>query len=133
MDHRPVSRPIGMPHPTAAVRRRTWLAVAASVALLPAAHPVRAQGADAWPSGPLHVVVGYPAGGLADALARAYGEALAARLGQPVVVENKPGAGHWGVPTFVFEGEPYFGQDRMDLLLWRLRQRGLRPRATDPF
>ncbi len=34
-------------------------------------------------------------------------------------------AGHWGVPTFVFEDEPFFGQDRMDVLLWRLRQHGL--------
>ncbi len=34
-------------------------------------------------------------------------------------------AGHWGVPTMVFEGEPFFGQDRIDLLLWRMRQRGL--------
>lgn len=39
-------------------------------------------------------------------------------------------SGHWGVPTFVFEGEPFFGQDRIELLLWRLRQRGLRPRAA---
>jgi 2-hydroxychromene-2-carboxylate isomerase len=34
-------------------------------------------------------------------------------------------AGHWGVPTMVFEGEPFFGQDRFDLLVWRLRQHGL--------
>lgn len=34
-------------------------------------------------------------------------------------------AGHWGVPTMVFEGEIFFGQDRFDMLLWRLRQRGL--------
>jgi len=34
-------------------------------------------------------------------------------------------AGHWGVPLFVFQGEPFFGQDRMDTLLWRLRQHGL--------
>ena len=37
-------------------------------------------------------------------------------------------AGHWGVPTMVFEGEPFFGQDRIDLLVWRLEQRGLRAR-----
>lgn len=37
-------------------------------------------------------------------------------------------AGHWGVPTMVFRGEAFFGQDRMDLLLWRLRQHGLRKR-----
>ena len=34
-------------------------------------------------------------------------------------------AGHWGVPLFVFEGEPFFGQDRIDVLLWRMKQKGL--------
>jgi 2-hydroxychromene-2-carboxylate isomerase len=38
-------------------------------------------------------------------------------------------AGHWGVPTFVFDTEPFFGQDRIDLLVWRLKQRGLKARA----
>jgi len=38
-------------------------------------------------------------------------------------------AGHWGVPTMVFEGEPFFGQDRIDLLLWRMGQHGLAKRA----
>jgi len=38
-------------------------------------------------------------------------------------------AGHWGVPTMVFQGEPFFGQDRIDLLVWRLRQHGLARRA----
>ena len=38
-------------------------------------------------------------------------------------------AGHWGVPTMVFEGEPFFGQDRIGTLLWRMRQRGLGKRA----
>jgi len=37
--------------------------------------------------------------------------------------------GHWGVPTMVFQDEPFFGQDRIETLLWRLRQRGLQPRA----
>ncbi len=36
------------------------------------------------------------------------------------------GAGHWGVPTMVFDGEPFFGQDRIELLVWRMRQHGLR-------
>ena len=35
-------------------------------------------------------------------------------------------AGHWGVPTMVFNGEPFFGQDRIDLLIWRLQQAGWR-------
>lgn len=39
-------------------------------------------------------------------------------------------AGHWGVPTMVFEGEPFFGQDRIELLLWRMGQRGLAPRTS---
>lgn len=37
-------------------------------------------------------------------------------------------SGHWGVPTFVFKDEPFFGQDRLDLLLWRLQQHGLKER-----
>jgi 2-hydroxychromene-2-carboxylate isomerase len=49
-----------------------------------------------------------------------------------VIAENQralDAAGHWGVPTMVFEGEPFFGQDRIELLVWRMQQRGLRPRA----
>jgi len=41
------------------------------------------------------------------------------------LIENEDAlsaAGHWGVPTLVFDGEPFFGQDRLDLLVWRLRQ-----------
>lgn len=37
-------------------------------------------------------------------------------------------AGHWGVPLFVFEHEPFFGQDRLDHLLWRMKQAGLKER-----
>lgn len=36
-------------------------------------------------------------------------------------------AGHWGVPTMVLDGEPFFGQDRIDVLRWRLTQRGVGP------
>ncbi len=35
-------------------------------------------------------------------------------------------AGHWGVPTVVVRGEPFFGQDRVETLEWRLDQLGLR-------
>lgn len=35
-------------------------------------------------------------------------------------------AGHWGVPTMVFEGEPFFGQDRIETLRWRLEKKGFR-------
>lgn len=35
---------------------------------------------------------------------------------------------HWGVPTMVFRGEPFFGQDKIELLLWRMQQQGLQAR-----
>ena len=35
---------------------------------------------------------------------------------------------HWGVPTMVFDGEPFFGQDKVELLLWRMQQKGLTKR-----
>lgn len=41
-------------------------------------------------------------------------------------------AGHWGVPTMVFENEPFFGQDRFDVFVWRLKQRGLTSRSGTP-
>lgn len=42
--------------------------------------------------------------------------------------QDHESVGHWGVPTMAFEGEPFFGQDRLDVLLWRLRQAGLKLR-----
>jgi 2-hydroxychromene-2-carboxylate isomerase len=50
---------------------------------------------------------------------------------EAVIQENQrahQAAGHWGVPTCAFEGEPFFGQDRLDALLWRMQQRGLKRR-----
>lgn len=38
-------------------------------------------------------------------------------------------AGHWGVPTLVFDGEPFFGQDRIDMAVWRMQQKGLAKRT----
>jgi 2-hydroxychromene-2-carboxylate isomerase len=38
-------------------------------------------------------------------------------------------SGHWGVPTFVFENEPFFGQDRIEMLIWRMESRGLARRS----
>lgn len=38
-------------------------------------------------------------------------------------------AGHWGVPTLVFDGEPFFGQDRVEMALWRMEQKGLGKRG----
>ena len=67
------------------------LVVAAAVA---AVASVFAGGAlaQAWPSKPVTIVVSYPAGGDTDAIARVYAEKLAARIGQQVLVDNRPGA-----------------------------------------
>jgi len=50
---------------------------------------------------------------------------------EQVIAENEKdhaASGHWGVPTFVFENEPFFGQDRIDLLTWRMLAKGLKRR-----
>lgn len=39
-------------------------------------------------------------------------------------------AGHWGVPMMVFGGEPFFGQDRFDQMVWRMKAAGLSPRGS---
>lgn len=41
---------------------------------------------------------------------------------------DQKNAGHWGVPLFVFQDEPFFGQDRLDHLIWRMKQHGLTER-----
>jgi tripartite-type tricarboxylate transporter receptor subunit TctC len=66
-------------------RRHFTTALAATVA----APFARAQG---WPSRPIRVLVGYPPGGFTDVTARLVCDKLQARLGQPVIVDNKPGA-----------------------------------------
>lgn len=74
---------------TDSLRRR--LLAALPLTLLPWA--ASAQPAAPWPARPIRMVVAYPAGGVSDVVARALGEKLAQRLGTPVVVENKAGAG----------------------------------------
>ena len=46
-----------------------------------------------WPNRPIRLVVPYPPGGAVDLIARLYGQGLSVRLGQPVVIENRPGSG----------------------------------------
>lgn len=63
------------------------------VALVAALACSSAGAQDAWPSKPLRMVVPYPTGGLTDVLARAIADRLGTALKQPVLVENRPGAG----------------------------------------
>ena len=69
--------------------RRLAAAVVALIVMAGAA----AHAEDAYPSKPIRIVVPYPAGGGTDALARSFGKQLTASLGQPIVIENRPGSG----------------------------------------
>ena len=71
---------------------RHFLAAAGSLACALALQPLQSQ-AQQYPTRPVKVVVGYPAGGAVDIVARTLGQSLSASLGQPFVIENKPGAG----------------------------------------
>lgn len=84
---------------------------------------------DGWDTGD-HLAKAAQAAGLDLATLDAAIEKEQARY-DAIITENEAdhaNSGHWGVPTFVFQGEPFFGQDRLDLLLWRLKQNGLKPR-----
>lgn len=61
-----------------------------------------------------------------DAVATAEADALDAEIATNQQALEM--AGHWGVPTLVFDGEPFFGQDRIDLAIWRMQQAGLTER-----
>jgi tripartite-type tricarboxylate transporter receptor subunit TctC len=71
--------------------RRQFLHLAAGAAALPAVSSnARAQ---IYPTRPVRLIVGFPAGGAADLFARLIGQVLSERLGQPFIIENRPGAG----------------------------------------
>ncbi len=71
------------------MRRRLALVATAAAAVLWAG----SAWAQAYPSRPVRIIAPFPAGGLADVLARAVGDEMTKSLGQPVVVENRAGAG----------------------------------------
>src|SRR6516164_8185465 len=71
--------------------RRNFLHLAAGAAALPTVS--RIARAQAYPSRPVHLIVGFPASGLTDILARLLGPPLSERLGQQFIVEDRPGAG----------------------------------------
>lgn len=81
--------------------RALWLALAATTCLLTA--PVQAQ----WnPTRPIKIVVPYPPGGASDVAARSVSDRVSQKLGQPVLVENRPGAGGVLGTDSVFRAEP---------------------------
>jgi tripartite-type tricarboxylate transporter receptor subunit TctC len=71
--------------------RRQVLSLAAASAISPLV--ARRSWADAYPARRVHVMIGFPAGGTADIITRMIGEWLQVRLGQPFIIENRPGAG----------------------------------------
>lgn len=71
--------------------KKSWINTLALLATsLFIAHQAMAQ---AWPAKPIHIVVPYAPGGAVDTMARITGQSLSQRLGQPVLIDNRPGAG----------------------------------------
>ena len=83
-------------------RRQTLALATAGVALFAAGSAM----AQAYPNKPITIVVAYPAGGDTDAMARLYAEKLSTRLGQPVVVDNRPGASGTIGASYVSKAQP---------------------------
>jgi tripartite-type tricarboxylate transporter receptor subunit TctC len=84
--------------------RRTFLHLAAAAAALPAVlHIARAE---TYPTRPVHLIVAFAAGGTNDIVARLLGQSLSERLGQPFIVENRPGAGSNIGTEVVVRAEP---------------------------
>src|SRR5919201_2849814 len=71
----------------------TLARIARCLAALALALHIGAAAAQSWPAKPLKLVTPFPPGGSADVIARLIGNQLSAQLGQPVVIDNRPGAG----------------------------------------
>ena len=74
------------------MKKRTLNLAAVAAAVIAISPLARAQANVPWPTKPVHILVGFPGGSTPDMSARILAEALAKVLGQPVIVENKPGA-----------------------------------------
>ncbi|MCP4616887.1 MAG: tripartite tricarboxylate transporter substrate binding protein [Bradyrhizobium sp.] len=79
------------------------LSIGAAIAVLALAAPVKAQ---EYPTKPIHLIVGFAAGGGNDIIARVFGQKLSESLGQPVIVENKPGGGAIVATDYVAKSAP---------------------------
>ncbi|MBP6689020.1 MAG: DsbA family protein, partial [Hyphomonadaceae bacterium] len=94
-----------------------------------ASHKIWSGEVEAWHEGDHLANAATEAGldaGAIEAKVRDDGEAIAAEIAQNEADQRN--AGHWGVPLFVFQHEPFFGQDRLDHLIWRMKQAGLTER-----
>ena len=100
--------------------RRQFLHLAAGAAALPAVS--RIARAQAYPSRPVRIVVGFAAGGSTDIVARLIGQWLSERLGQQFIIENRPGAGSNIATEAVVRAPP----DGYTLLAGRRRERDQR-------
>lgn len=79
-----------------------------------------------------HIAGALRAAGLDPAAMEAKIATEAERIDAAIVVNEaaQTAAGHWGVPLLVFQGEPFFGQDRIEDLTWRMKQHGLSERTV---
>ena len=78
----------------------------AGLAMLVQAPPLGAQTQSSWPSKPIKLVVPYPPGGPLDQMARALAEKMRESLGQPILVENRAGAGGNIGADYVAKSQP---------------------------
>jgi tripartite-type tricarboxylate transporter receptor subunit TctC len=87
------------------MRARGWIGTVALGAVLTASFASAAP-AQTYPNRPIRLIAPFPAGGLVDVLARAIGDELTKTLGQPVIIENRPGAGGNLGADIVAKAEP---------------------------
>jgi tripartite-type tricarboxylate transporter receptor subunit TctC len=86
------------------LQRRRFIELAAAAAALPALSTF--ADAESYPTRPVRMIVGYHAGGVSDILARIVGQRLSQRLGQPFIIENRPGAGSNIATEYVVRAHP---------------------------